>query len=77
MDRVFAGSCHLPVEMACDFLAIQLDSAKTAGKAITILDVDGGEKLALVLRNSVLNHLAKPAANPDLSAAPAQGLSLR
>jgi alkyl sulfatase BDS1-like metallo-beta-lactamase superfamily hydrolase len=46
----------------------QLDSAKTAGKAITInLEVDGGENLALVLRNSVLNHLAKPAANPDLT----------
>jgi len=59
---------HLPVEMACDFLAIQLDTAKTSGKTITInLEVDDGQKLALVLRNSVLNYSARLAATPDLT----------
>jgi alkyl sulfatase BDS1-like metallo-beta-lactamase superfamily hydrolase len=59
---------HLPVEMACDYLAIQLDSDKTTGKTITInLEVDGGPKYSLILKNSVLNHSAKVAPTPDLT----------
>ncbi|WP_431266856.1 alkyl sulfatase dimerization domain-containing protein [Dankookia sp. P2] len=60
---------NLPLEQVFDYLGIQLDAAKTAGKAITInFEVEGGaEKRALVLRNGVLNHLTKPAASPDLT----------
>lgn len=60
---------NLPLEMAFAYLGIQLDDAKTAGKALTInFEVEGtGERYALVLKNRVLNHSAKPAASPDLT----------
>ncbi|KLK90861.1 hypothetical protein AA309_23365 [Microvirga vignae] len=60
---------HLPLEMAFDSLAIQVDSEKAAGKTITInFEVDDTDKAyALVLRNRVLNYSGKPAASPDLT----------
>ena len=59
----------LPLDQAFDFLGIQLDFEKTAGKTLTInFDVDDTrEKRSLVLRNRVLNHFAKPSASPDLT----------
>ncbi|MGL9620955.1 alkyl sulfatase dimerization domain-containing protein [Bradyrhizobium sp. U531] len=58
----------LPIEMAFDFLGIQIDSDKAAGKSITInFEVDGKEKRSLTLRNRVLNHSNKPATSPDLT----------
>jgi len=60
---------NLPLEMAFDYLGIQLDDAKTAGKALTInFEVEGtSQKHALVLKNRVLNSYAKPAASADLT----------
>lgn len=60
---------NLPLEMAFDYLGIQLDDAKTAGKALAInFEVDGtGQRYALVLKNRVLNSSAKPVASPDLT----------
>jgi alkyl sulfatase BDS1-like metallo-beta-lactamase superfamily hydrolase len=58
---------YLPVEMVFDFLGIQLDADKAAGKTITInFEVEDTKKpYALTLRNRVLNYSAKPAASPD------------
>lgn len=59
----------MPLEMAFDFLGIQLDSEKTAGKTLTInFEIDDtGEKRSLTLRNRVLNHLTRPSASPDIT----------
>ena len=48
---------------------LRCGDAKTAGKALTInFEVEGtGERYALVLKNRVLNHSAKPTVSPDLT----------
>jgi len=55
--------------MAFDYLGIQLDDAKTAGKVLAInFEVEGtNQKYALVLKNRVLNSSAKPVASADLT----------
>ena len=60
---------NLPLDMAFDYLGIQLDDAKTAGKTLAInFEVEGtGQKYTLVLKNRVLNSSAKPVASPDLT----------
>ncbi|TKV82237.1 MBL fold metallo-hydrolase [Bradyrhizobium elkanii] len=57
----------IPLEMAIDFLGIQLDSEKAAGKMLTInFDVeDTGEKRSLTLRNRVLNQFSVSSPSPD------------
>lgn len=73
VDVGFASSPDLlkalPLEMAFDFLGIQLDIEKAAGKTLTIdFEVDGSaEKRSLTLRNRVLNHLANSSDSPDLT----------
>ena len=60
---------NLPLEMAFDYLGIQLDDAKTAGKAVAInFEIEGtSRKYALALKNRVLNHSTKPVGTPDLT----------
>jgi alkyl sulfatase BDS1-like metallo-beta-lactamase superfamily hydrolase len=60
---------NMPLEMACDYIGIAIDSDKAAGKAITInFDVeDTGEKRSLILKNSVVNSRARHSSNPDLT----------
>jgi alkyl sulfatase BDS1-like metallo-beta-lactamase superfamily hydrolase len=60
---------NIPLDMALDYIGIAIDSTKAEGKSITInFEVEGtGETRSLVLKNSVVNGLAKPSANPDLT----------
>ena len=68
-----SGTSYVVARTNCqpglDYLGIQLDDAKTAGKALAInFEVEGtGQKYALVLKNRVLNSSATPVASPDLT----------
>lgn len=73
VDVGFASSPDLlkalPLEMAFDFLGIQLDVDKAADKTLTInFEVDGtSERRSLTLRNRVVNHLPKAGDSPDVT----------
>ncbi len=60
---------NIPLEMACDYIGIAVDSTKASGKVITVnVEVDGtGEKRSLFLKNSVVNSRATSADDPDVT----------
>jgi alkyl sulfatase BDS1-like metallo-beta-lactamase superfamily hydrolase len=60
---------NMPIEMAFDFLGIQLDSDKAAGKSLSInVLVEGtGAEHSLVLKNRVLNAFNQLAASADVT----------
>jgi alkyl sulfatase BDS1-like metallo-beta-lactamase superfamily hydrolase len=57
----------MPPDMAFDYFAVRLNSAKAAGKkiALNIDFTDLHKPYALVVENGVLNHSTRPVANPD------------
>ena len=60
---------NIPLEMACDYIGVVVDSEKTAGKniAINFVAEDTGEERSLTLKNGVVNSRPTPIADPDLT----------